>query len=93
MRARPWSTFFNVLPAPRESNGLVTPSVRLRAAKRRYLGEIKFNSEYEWPGSTLKNVLHGPSASAKCVSQSPVVQYGRVGLRSRSSPRMIVVRE
>ena len=24
----------------------------------------------DWPGSTLKNVLHGPSGSAKCVSNS-----------------------
>ena len=64
-RARPWSTFFNVLPASRESAGLVRPSVRLGVAERRHLGEIKSNPECEWPGSTLKNVLHGPSASAK----------------------------
>ena len=66
----PWSTFFNVLPAPRESNGLVRPSVKLRGAEQRQLDEIKFNPEFEWPGSTLKNVLHGPSASAMCDSHS-----------------------
>ena len=70
MKAGPWSTFFNVLPDPRKSDGLVRPSVRLRGAERRHLGEVKSNPEREWPGSTLKNVLHGPSGSAKCVSRS-----------------------
>ena len=50
----------------------------MRVAERRHLGEIQSNPELEWPGSTLKNVLHGPDFEIKAdvaSRQKKGVQY------------------